>query len=355
MKPQTVYRVVAVAFVVVVLSITGYNLWKKNQRQALMTASAQKDAAQIKRLLAAGVPADAGIAQGRTRPIHDAALRSDKATLLELMGSGADLNAPDEQGRTPLYLAIGSMDLGVIETLLKKGAKPDATSDDKSCLTYAALLGRSEVIPLLTKFGAEVDGADRHGETALMAAINGALTTQDLRVSQPNAPFKEDHFGTVRALLKAGADPNRFDPYGMTPLMRAATVLHQNAASESPLEPAVPIRSSADYAVLLLDAGAKIDARMENRVDSDGRTALMIAAKQGNADFVKMLIKRGADPTLRSNTGKIARDYALLALDKLPPPRKLTAPVFNADDPEAIRQRLQATLQVFDTTTKSGK
>lgn len=57
---------------------------------------------------------------------------------------------------------------------------------------------------------------------------------------------------------------------------------------------------------LLLDRGAKIDTRdLES-----GATALMMAASLGRTEAVIMLLKRGADPTLKDNAGHTALDRA---------------------------------------------
>ena len=84
-----------------------------------------------------------------------------------LIGYGADVNARDDSGRTPLFYGL-----------------LDAEARD---LALAA--------------GADIDAADRHGRTALMRAV--------LRCDLP----------LVRALLAAGADVNAVDAEGHAPLM----------------------------------------------------------------------------------------------------------------------------------------
>jgi ankyrin repeat protein len=58
--------------------------------------------------------------------------------------------------------------------------------------------------------------------------------------------------------------------------------------------------SAADVARVLLDAGARIDAR-----DSEGNTPLFRAvfASRGHGDVIELLRARGADPTIRNNHG----------------------------------------------------
>ena len=57
----------------------------------------------------------------------------------------------------------------------------------------------------------------------------------------------------------------------------------------------------------LLDHSAYIDAESPN-----GTTPLMMAARYGSPEAVKLLIQEGADPTLFNQLGLTAKDFALL-------------------------------------------
>jgi ankyrin repeat protein len=61
---------------------------------------------------------------------------------------------------------------------------------------------------------------------------------------------------------------------------------------------AVPGRD-IECAQLLLRSGAQ-----PNVTQTDGQTALHIAARSGNSEMVKLLLAEGADPRLKSNNGE---------------------------------------------------
>jgi ankyrin repeat protein len=61
----------------------------------------------------------------------------------------------------------------------------------------------------------------------------------------------------------------------------------------------------------MIESGADL-----NQTDSGGRTALMAAAGGGHVDTVFALLNAGADPNLRDNTRRSARDYALARYDE---------------------------------------
>ena len=112
----------------------------------------------------------------------------------------------------------------------------------------------------------------------------------------PNAELergiKYNNLNIVRYALKIGADPNYIiDRFGkLTPLM-------------------ITVRTTGNRQIVkaLLDAGAD-----PNRQDVLGQTALMDAARSGSVSLVSLLINRGADETLVMNS---ARDGTATALD----------------------------------------
>ncbi|MGN0016526.1 MAG: ankyrin repeat domain-containing protein [Candidatus Avelusimicrobium sp.] len=111
----------------------------------------------------------------------------------------------------------------------------------------------------------DINARDKAGRTALFYA----------------ARYAADAIA-IQHLLEAGAEPNLADKQGHTALMKAA--------EENP-SPAV--------AEALLLGGAKINA-----ADGTGETALTLAARNNKAAVIKILLRAGADPDVKTRDGK---------------------------------------------------
>ncbi|MFE7359299.1 ankyrin repeat domain-containing protein [Streptomyces sp. NPDC057543] len=87
----------------------------------------------------------------------------------------------------------------------------------------------------------------------------------------------------VKAVLRAGADPERGDSEGATPLYTAS------------------VNGQSEIARLLLAAGASPDTESSG-LGSEG-TPLCAAACWGHTETVRELLAYGADPNLREDQG----------------------------------------------------
>lgn len=153
--------------------------------------------------------AHARYARGRTLLHRAAALGS--APLADLLLSlGADPNAADDAGHTPLYAAgnEGPADgAEVVPTLLRAGAEVDARDRVMRCtaLHMAARRGNGAVATALLDGGADIEAKDRRGDTPLRRAVNCGKTA------------------VAELLLLRGADPQARGSRDLSPVLAAGT------------------------------------------------------------------------------------------------------------------------------------
>jgi ankyrin repeat protein len=193
-------------------------------------------------LLAHGANPNAGNQYGET-PLHCAAAGGLERTAGELIAAGANVDARARDGGAPLHRAALAGCLSVARLLIEKGADPGAASRDGLTPLHNAL--SDEVARLLLEKGADPCAASADGLTPLHKASGTG-----------NADV-------ARLLLEKGAHPNARENNGWTPLHLA---------------------SSLEVARLLLDAGADPSAE-----DDCGVSTATLASHNGNEDVANLL------------------------------------------------------------------
>lgn len=236
-------------------------------------------------LLAGGAETDCGNWRGET-PLHIAVYRQHNAVAEALLQAGADANARMVWGNAPLHYVCGHQhDVSLTEMLLKHGADPDAANDEgRTPLHSATHSHRDEIVAALLGAGAAPDAADAEGRTPLHLARTTGV--QNLLLEGGADPEARDHDGqtplhlavkvntfsgldVVEVLLGAGADPSAQDSAGQTPM-------HKAAAEGS--------RQAQEILQALMEAGADAGAR-----DKEGKTALDLAVAAGHEQAAKWL------------------------------------------------------------------
>ena len=105
----------------------------------------------VRRLLAAGAPITAKI-EGAPMLVLAASANCLEAMEL-LLARGADVNAPDADGTTPLMHAAGLGFVPVVQLLLDRGADLERTNKDKqSAWLMAAMSGQREVVDIFKAY-----------------------------------------------------------------------------------------------------------------------------------------------------------------------------------------------------------
>ena len=183
----------------------------------------------------------------------------------------SDLTNEFCMGLTPLQYAAKTNG-ATISTLLSAGGDPNLAhiATGTTPLMFAARSGDVEAVStLLAVLSPEaVDTMDEHGSTALGLC---SLTC---------------HVKVAKLLLAAGAD-------GFKPDASGNTALHVGAFYCT--EP-----SGAAFAEMMLTHDVPATVNSINIMSTYGRTALMLAAKQGHMGYYEALLHAGADDALVS-------------------------------------------------------
>ena len=265
----------------------------------LIHAVKSKDTAAVRALLKQRIDVNAAQGDGTTA-LHWAAHRDDLAAADLLIRAGARANVANDLGATPLHLACTNRSVPMVERLLSAGANAKAALlNGETVLMTCARAGEAAAVKAVLARGADVNAHERaHQQTALMWAV------------------AQRHPAVVALLLEAGADLRaRSLTYPQTVVgeqtQRAGreelnyTVLRGGATA---LLFAARV-GDVESARLLLKAGA--DA---NDAQPDGVSALVLAAHSGQGAVAALLLEHGADPNA-FGSGYSALHAAILRSD----------------------------------------
>jgi len=188
-----------------------------------------------------------------------AARDNDAAALSQMLGAGQAVDVRDSAGRTALLVATHANAVDAARVLVAAGADVNAKDDIKDTpYLYAGAEGRVEILKLLLANGANLKDTNRYGGTALIPAA------------------EKGHPENVRLLLAAGVDPDHVNGLGWTALLEAVILTDGGPTYR-------------EIVADLIKGGADV-----NRADGDGVTPLAHARARGYGEIVRLLEAAGA-------------------------------------------------------------
>ncbi|WP_345993591.1 ankyrin repeat domain-containing protein [Sulfurimonas sp. HSL-1716] len=217
--------------------------------------------------------------------LHAAVLSGDIKMMNYLCNKGLNIDERDINQNTPLiYAILNSTSLHTVEFLCKKGAEIDIKNrHGQSPLLVSIKYGFDEIADYLIETGANVN---------IVENVNTSLTLCHFAIYTYRD--KADKFREIQTkLIAKGATVDMsINKLGWTPLMHCCIQKETSMIK--------------DHFEILIQLGANL-----NKTDINGRTPLMLATSVGNSHFLQRIIENYADIDRTDNFGWSALIFAV--------------------------------------------
>jgi ankyrin repeat protein len=321
---------------------------------AIMYAAANDDLELVRALIKAGANVKLKNQFG-TSALTEAAIIGSAPIVGALLKAGSDPNFKTPNGETPLMAAARSGKIDAAKALLDAGADINAkeTWGEQSALMWAAAQSQADMVKFLASKGANLNDhgkinqwerkiiqeprpkdMNKGGFTALhYAAREGCAACVQNLLAAGADPDSEDpdretplllalenmHFDTAAVLVKGGADLDKWDLFGRSPVYMAADVstLPTKGNGAVAVIPSPDKLTALDVARMMLERDANPNIQLKRRppyrdVPQDrggdqmlaqGATPLLRAARGGDDKFIALLLEYKALVDLPSKEG----------------------------------------------------
>ena len=272
-----------------------------------------------------------------------AAISADcsKETLQEIIDHGVNVNAMNEQGRTPLLLGCFYRHMDSVKVLLEAGADPTITDKEGLSCLHAAIDGycSKDILQALIDHGAHIDVTRKDGTTALLRACTGGQSESVMFLVEAGADVSitnSDGNTCLHAAVKGHSSKEALQKIMAQGMIKVNAV---NNRSETALILACYTKQSKS-ARYLLQIGADPDVVDDstctslhaavygyctnetlqdiiahevhlNAQNARGETALWLACIYKQQDYVKILLEAGSNPNIASSGGNASLHAAV--------------------------------------------
>jgi len=286
-------------------------------------------------LVKMGANIEAVNATGET-PLFAAVKQDSPYTIKALLDSGGSLNARDSLGNSLLHAAVRWNAIKSAEPLLDKGLDINCHAlNGKTPLHDSIRWWMTEIMLLLLRRGADIEVRDAEGNTPFMEAILAGNSPSMEQLFRRGADVKTRNFKGDTALhitasmdrtdlsarlLAWGVSMHARNAQDRTPFQNAVTgstmlirtflssdrLNSQDDFGSTPLHIAVQERASSSTITTILDLGAR-----QSMVDAEGRTALRLALDLDQLKTAQLLANSGSDVFVTARDGKTPVEVAL--------------------------------------------
>jgi ankyrin repeat protein len=282
-------------------------------------------AAMVDALLKAGADPKTLTTEAGETVVMTAARAGNADVVRMLLDRGADVNARETyKGQTALMWAAADHHPDVVKLLLDRGADWKVRSFDRET-KVPRLSAASSISPIARGGFAALSFAAREGDIeSARAMLEGGVDINYGDIDNTSAlvvAIMNKQYGFAKFLIDRGADVNLVGGYGRTALYAIVDIRNEDY-SALPNRKTEDLFPTVDLVQALLARGANVNlaltANLPGRSGMDagdttldaGTTPLMRAARAGDTSVVRLLLGKGADPTLTTKDGNTALMFA---------------------------------------------
>ncbi|XP_035673820.1 ankyrin repeat domain-containing protein 16-like isoform X2 [Branchiostoma floridae] len=253
-----------------------------------------------------GLSPETGNVDGK-RPLHEAA-QAGQTECVRYLISSIQINVLKRADWTPIMLACTKTNLTVVQLLRDAGADLTIRNKDGwNCFHVACREGDVDILSyLLDCDGTLWESVSTNGRTPLhTASLHGCVGATQVLLQRCNyAPDTPDSCGSTPLMDAVRAD--NIDLAQLLVKQHGADVQKLDTMGRQPLHLAAQAGCIQAVRYLLTEHGIPVDTP----APGSGLTALHFAAKEGQTDAVKLLVRFGSNVNIKDDKGRTALHMA---------------------------------------------